>query len=160
MYVSHIQIPETTTPKGRVRPGGAQVDGAQSVISAFTAGSKYDINSKEQQKKEQALALWIARKALPASTAEDEDFQIMMQAFDKDFKKLHIPKRTKMNNLMEMKYNEEKVKWKERLAMAQKISIGMDIWSKKGLTAAFLAITASFYCTQENKAQLCVCLTD
>ena len=29
----------------------------------------------------------------------------------------------------------------------------MDIWTKKGLTASFLAISACYFCTQENKPQ-------
>ena len=72
-----IQIPETRTPK--LRPGGPMKEGAQSIQSAFAAGSKYDMDSKEQRVKEQALALWIGHTGLPASTIEDEDFINMMQ---------------------------------------------------------------------------------
>jgi len=34
---------------------------------------------------------------------------------------------------------------KEDLQMARRIVIGMDCWSKKSLTASFLAVSASFY---------------
>lgn len=73
-----------------------------------------------------------------------------METFDK---RLTIPKRTKINNLVERIYDDEKQKYKERLATARKITIGLDIWTKKGLTASFLAISACFFCTVENKAQ-------
>ena len=43
--------------------------------------------------------------------------------------------------------------FKERLARARKITIGLDIWTKKGLTASFLAICACYFCTEENKAK-------
>lgn len=74
----------------------------------------------------------------------------MMETFDK---RLTIPKRTKINNLVDKIYDGEKQKFKERLATARKITIGLDIWTKKGLTASFLAISACFFCTVENKAQ-------
>lgn len=119
-------------------------DGAQSILAAFAAGSKYGMDSKEQHVKEQALGLWLGKTGLPASKIEDEDFIIMMQAFDK---KLTIPKRTKHNNLVEKMHNEDKIKYKERLATAQKVTLGLDIWSKKRLTASFLVMSA---CTRKH----------
>ncbi|XP_037545811.1 E3 SUMO-protein ligase ZBED1-like [Nematolebias whitei] len=143
------KIPEILTPKEK--PGGPKNDRSQSSIpAAFAAGSKYKTDSQEQHAKEQAIALWIGRTGLPACTVEDEDFILMMETFDK---RLTIPKRTKINNLVDKIYDGEKQKFKERLATAHKITIGLDIWTKKGLTASFLAISACFFCTVENKAQ-------
>ena len=71
----------------------------------------------------------------------------MLQLLDK---KLTVPKKTKTSNLVEQMYQAEKLKFKERLAM---VSIGVDIWSKKGLTASFLAVTACFFNVQDNKAE-------
>ena len=108
------------------------------------------MDSKEQVAKENAIAAWIGRTGLPATTVEDEAFILMMETFDR---RLTIPKRTKINNLVDKLYNDEKQRFKERLATARKITIGLDIWSKKGLTASFLAISACYFCTQEKKAQ-------
>lgn len=107
----------------------------------------------EQHVKEQALALWIGRTGLPACTVEDEDFIHMMETFDK---RMTIPKRTKINNLVDKIYDDEKLKYKERLARARKITIGLDIWTKKGLTASFLAISACFFlhCGQQSTAHI------
>lgn len=52
-----------------------------------------------------------------------------------------------MNNLIESIYKDEKEKYKERLASACKITIGLDIWTTKGLNASFLAVSASYFCT-------------
>ncbi|XP_037534019.1 E3 SUMO-protein ligase ZBED1-like [Nematolebias whitei] len=135
------KIPEILTPKEK--PGGPKNDRSQSSIpAAFAAGSKYKTDSQEQHAKEQAIALWIGRTGLPACTVEDEDFILMMETFDK---RLTIPKRTKINNLVDKIYDGEKQKFKERLATAHKITIGLDIWTKKGLTASFLAISACFF---------------
>nr|XP_023661197.1 zinc finger BED domain-containing protein 4-like [Paramormyrops kingsleyae] len=143
------QIPETRTPKEK--PGGPKNNRAQSSIpAAFAAASKYKSDSLEQRAKEQAIALWIGRTGLPACTVEDEDFILMMETFDK---RLTIPKRTKINNLVDKMFDDEKQKYKERLATARKITIGLDIWTKKRLTASFLGISACFFCTVENKAK-------
>ena len=74
----------------------------------------------------------------------------MMETFDK---RLNIPKKNKINNLVDKLYIDEKQKFKERLATARKITIGLDIWTKKGFTASFLAISACYFCTQENKGK-------
>ncbi|XP_057691466.1 zinc finger BED domain-containing protein 4-like [Corythoichthys intestinalis] len=116
----------------------------------FPTVSKYKSDSFEQRAKENALALWIGRTGLPASTVEDEDFILMMETIDK---RLAIPKRSKINNLVDQIYEEEKQKYKERLTLARKITLGLDIWTKSGLKASFLAISACYFCIVENKAQ-------
>lgn len=50
-------------------------------------------------------------------------------------------------------YLDEKFKFKNRLAMACKVSTGIDIWSKKGLTASFLIVSACYFNTQDSKAE-------
>lgn len=53
----------------------------------------------------------------------------MMETIDKRL--IIVPMKTKINNLVDKLYTEEKQKFKERLATAQKITIGLDIWTKK-----------------------------
>lgn len=50
-------------------------------------------------------------------------------------------------------YLAEKVKFKNRLAMARKVTIGMDIWTKMGLTGSFLAVSACYFNVQDSKAE-------
>jgi len=38
-----------------------------------------------------------------------------------------------------------------QLAGARRISIGMDVWSKKGLTASFLGVSCAFYSPLQRK---------
>lgn len=73
----------------------------------------------------------------------------MMQSIDK---RLTIPKTTKINNLVDRLYNDEKQKFKERPATACKIAIDLDIWTKRGLTVSF-NLCMVFFCTQENKGK-------
>ena len=37
--------------------------------------------------------------------------------------------------------------------MARKITIGLDKWTKKGLTASFLAVSACYFNSKDNKAE-------
>lgn len=66
-------------------------------------------------------------------------------------RRLTVPKKTKISNLIETHYEHERQKFKERLAAAQRVSIGLDLWSKKGLTALFLAISACYFCVEQRK---------
>ena len=121
-----------------------------SIPAVFSSISKYKTDSLEQSVKEKAIAQWIARTGLPVRTIEDEDFVLMMKTIDK---RLTIPNKTQINNLIDQLYIAEKQRFKERLATARRTTIGMDIWTKKGLTASFLTISACYFCTQENKPQ-------
>ncbi|XP_076137950.1 zinc finger BED domain-containing protein 4-like [Alosa pseudoharengus] len=83
-------------------------------------------------------------------TVEDEEFINMMEKIDK---RLTVPKKTKIASLVDQMYLAEKVKFKNRLAMARKVTIGIDIWTKKGLTASFLAVSACYFNVQDSKAE-------
>ncbi|XP_041960097.1 zinc finger BED domain-containing protein 4-like isoform X1 [Alosa sapidissima] len=139
-------IPEKTPHKEQ--PSGKRT---QSLITAaFSSTSKHKPSSSEQDAKEKAIARWIGRCGLPARLVEDEDFVHMLEALDK---KITLPKKTRINNLIEKMYSDEKQKLKEQLATVRRITIGLAIWTKRGLTASFLAISACYFCTEENKAR-------
>lgn len=117
----------------------------------FTSTLRYHPDGKEQKTRDRALALRIGRTGLLACTVEDKDYIKMMEVVDESF---IIPPKTKINNLIESIYKDEKEKYKEGLASARKITIGLDIWTTKGLNASFLAISASYFCTVLNKPQI------
>ncbi|RXN24025.1 zinc finger BED domain-containing 4-like protein [Labeo rohita] len=121
-----------------------------SMSGAFFSHIKYKPDSQEQRIKEEAIAKWVARTAHPPRTVEDEEFINMMEKIDK---RLTVPKKTKITNLVDQMYLAEKVKFKNRLAMARKVTIGIDIWTKKGLTASFLAVSACCFNVQDSKAE-------
>lgn len=130
---------------------GAKTEKTQSTIPvAFVSESKYRADSPEQMSKEKMIAQWIGRSGLPARTVEDDDFILMIESIDK---KLAVPKKTKINNLVDHLYYDEKQKFREQLIIARKINLGLDIWTKRGLTASFLAISACYFCPQEEKAK-------
>ena len=144
-FLSLTQIQKTSDDKND--HGGEDKASAsatqQTITTAFLTASKYKMDSKEQLVKEQAIARWIGRTGLPLTTCENEDFIQMMETIEK---KLTIPKKTKISNLVETEYEHERDKFKKRLAAARRVSIGLDMWTKKGLTASFLAISATPLC--------------
>lgn len=120
------------------------------IHASLFAHIKYHADSHEQRSKEEAIALWIARAALPSRTVENEDFVKMIERIDK---RLSIKFLIFVFFGTVKVYLAEKVKYKQRLSMAHKISICLDIWTKKGLTASFLAISACYFNSEENKAE-------
>ena len=124
--------------------------GQQNISMAFLGASKYKSDAKEQRTKVDAVARWIGRTGLPVTTIEDEDFLEMMEIVDK---RLTVPKKTKISNMIEAEYASEKQKFKQRLAAVRKVTIGLDMWSKKGLTASFLAISACYFCVERNEPE-------
>ncbi|KAG1946556.1 zinc finger BED domain-containing protein 4-like [Pimephales promelas] len=116
----------------------------------FFAIRTYNDNSPEQRAKEEGIAQWIGRTGLPARIVEDEEFIAIMAKMDKKFK---VPKRQKNLNLIDKMYKEEKEKIKQNLATARRITTGLDIWTKKGLTASFLGISACYFNPEDNKAE-------
>ncbi|XP_057201522.1 uncharacterized protein LOC130561312 [Triplophysa rosa] len=96
------------------------------------------------------IAQWIARSGLPVRTVEDDAFIHMIESIDK---RLAVPKKTKINNLVDQLYDDEKQKFRKQLTKVRKITLGLDIWTKRGLTASFLAISACYFCPQEEKAK-------
>lgn len=150
---SPSQIQKTSDDKVDHGPSGNKANAAsatqqQAISTAFLSSSKYKTESKEQQTKEQAIARWVGCTGLPLTTIEDEDFVLMMEIVDK---RLTVPKKTKISNLIETQYEHERHKFKERLAAARRVSIGLDLWTKKGLTASFLAISACYFCVEQSK---------
>lgn len=105
---------------------------------------------EEQEIRERALALWLGRSGLPVRTVEDKNFIQMMEVFDKNF---IIPPKNRMSSLIESIYQDEKEKYKKRLTSARKITIGLGIWTPRGLSASFLAVSASYFCTVLSKPE-------
>lgn len=74
----------------------------------------------------------------------------MMETVDR---KLTVPKKTKISNLIDKQYEDEKQKFKKRLTAARRVSICTDLWTKKGLSASFLAISACYFCVEQHKPE-------
>ena len=63
-----------------------------------------------------------------------------------------VPGVTCLNGLINNKVEAVKDKMKEMLAATRKVTIGTDIWAKKGLTMSFVGISAAFYDPKRGSA--------
>lgn len=72
----------------------------------------------------------------------------MIEAFDK---RLTIPKRTKINNLIDKLYNEEKLKFKERLARARKITFAWTYGPKMDSQRHFWQLVHAIFALRRTK---------
>ncbi|XP_041837640.1 E3 SUMO-protein ligase ZBED1-like [Melanotaenia boesemani] len=140
------------TPGDPSGPPGAKKakDTQQNISAVLQSVSKYNSDSKEQVSIEKAIAKWIGCTGLPVTTVEDEDFILMMETVDK---KLTVPNKIKIRNLIDKHYEDEKKKIRTRLAAARRVSVGIHLWTKRGLTASFLAISSCYFCVEQNKPE-------
>lgn len=97
----------------------------QNISAAILSVSKYKPDSKEQQTKEEAVAKWIGYTVI---TVKDEDFILMMEAIDK---KLTVPNKTKISNLINKLYETEIEKFKRTLASAGRYQLELICRQKK-----------------------------
>ncbi|XP_041670235.1 uncharacterized protein LOC121527366 [Cheilinus undulatus] len=142
------QIPETVYRPQKLC--SETVKEQSRIPSMLTSRLQYHLGENEQQTKERALALWIGRSGLPVRTVEDRDFIKLMEVVDR---KLTLPSKTRIINLVEGIYRDERKKFKERLATARRITIGLDIWTTKRVNFSFLAVSACFFCTVKNQPE-------
>ncbi|KAF0039341.1 hypothetical protein F2P81_007576 [Scophthalmus maximus] len=97
-----MKIPPATTDLVK-QP--ARKEERPSMSGALFSHIKYNPDSQEQRTKEEAIAKWVARTAHPPRTVEDEEFLNMMEKTDK---RLTVPKKTKIANLVDQMYLAEK----------------------------------------------------
>lgn len=88
------------------------------------------------------MAIIIGSNNVVNSVVENAEFVDLLQTLDMKYK---VPGQSAMRLELEKIDIEIKAKATTFLQEASKIYISADIWSKKGLTASFLGITAHFF---------------
>ena len=121
-----------------------------SVAQFFKQGAAYSEASVEYLKKRTAMVdLFVAAK-LPLRLLDVPEWNNFCKAMDPKFQTLG---RKRMARVLMNHFETEKSRIAALLSQTRCISIGMDIWSKKSLSASFLGISACFYCLQTKSAQ-------
>lgn len=59
-------------------------------------------------------------------TIDDEDFVPVMETVDK---RLPVPKKTKISNVIDKHYEDERRKSKKEVTTARRVSVGTDSWT-------------------------------
>ena len=114
-----------------------------------SSGSKpYDPSSKKHQAITLRLATFIGASNVALSLVDNIEFRELIEELDPRYR---LPHRHKVGREVEKVYQNTQAKISEGLSGATKISICADIWSKPGMTASFLGITAHYFSTNDNQ---------
>ena len=98
----------------------------------------YSKDSKRQEAITKKLAVFIGATNVPLSLVDREEFRALLSDMDKRY---CAPHREKLGQEIDKVYSKLKANISLVLEIAQ-VTICADIWSKSGLTASFLGITA------------------
>ena len=105
---------------------------------------RYDAQSIKQKSITKKLALFVGATNVPISLVENVEFQELLCELDPRYQ---IPERFKE---LDMLYSNLEKDLRESLHLAERISLCADIWSKKGMNASFLGLTAHYYSRSEK----------
>jgi len=126
-----------------------QQSGPTTLTTLLKAPRKWDPDSFEKRKRDDALVSMVIGCGLPMTTVEKPTFRDFCTSLDPRYK---VPSRGKLNQLFDHKYMHLKKQVIEALKYARRITVGMDIWTKKGYTSSYLCITASFFHLKSHRA--------
>jgi hypothetical protein len=112
-----------------------------------TLKSKSNINtwppsSSQAIERDGSLVDLIIHAGIPVNVTQTHCFKAFCQTLDN---KYVPPSKKKINKLFDRRYQMVHADIKESIKGARKISMGMDIWTKKGYTSSYLAITACYF---------------
>ena len=122
---------------------GKNLSASSGTITAFMKSHvTWPADSKEACIRDEYLAKMLTMTSTLLRIVEHPVFKKFRQKLDP---KYHVPGVTHLNNQMQKNVETVTEKLKALLNTAPRISIGMDIWTKKGYYASYMGISAAFY---------------
>lgn len=100
------------------------------------------VNTQEHHKREDALVNMFIDTGMSTRLCDSIAFKRFSTLLEPKFKS---PGAARVNNLIGAKMEKAKHKLKEILKEARKLTLCVDGWSKRGLTASFIGVSACFY---------------
>ncbi len=127
----------------------------QTVMTDFVGKNKttaklWNRDSPEYKKRRAFMVSFFASTLQPAHLADSPEFKALLSSFEPRFQP---PGSKALNRQLEMLVKNLKATMIRKLHLARKVTVCLDIWTTKGLTASFLGISACFFCPDEQKAQ-------
>ena len=108
----------------------------------------YESNSRKHQAITLRLATFIGANNVALSLVDNSEFWELLKELDPRYT---VPHWKKIGIEIEKVYQNVKGKISDGFKGACKISIFADIWSKPGMRASFLGITAHYFCSSDNQ---------
>lgn len=94
------------------------------------------------------MAIFVGATNVALSLVDSPEFRDLLKELDKHYA---IPGRKKLGKEIEVVYRKLKNNISLTLEKAKRVSICTDIWSKQGMSASFLGITAHFFTFPDKK---------
>lgn len=116
--------------------------------------SKSNINtwgpsSSQAIQRDDSLVDLVIHAGIPVNVTQTLCFKAFCRTLDSKY----VPPSTKkLNKLFDRRYQMVHANLLDSLKRARKISMGMDIWTKKGYTSSYLAITACYFDPKTHKS--------
>lgn len=122
----------------------------QTLTLCFQKSEVWPTNSNEHKKRENALVDLFVETGMSTRLCDSVAFKSFNAALDRRF---ITPSAAQINSLIALKMQTASQRVKEMLRETRKVTICVDGWSKKGLTASFLGISACFSHCPSNQSQ-------
>jgi len=119
-----------------------------SLSEKYFPSKQYDCHTKKYQAITLRLATFIGASNVPLNLVDNDEFRELIEELDACYK---LPHSKKLGVEIENLYSNVKSKISSSLQNARFISICTDIWSKPGMTASFLGITAHYFSHQDSQ---------
>lgn len=116
--------------------------------------SPYENASKEKKHIDEALARFAGTTSFPYHLIENEEFVLFCRCLNPRYK---TPSRETLKMMVNKEVAKLRLNIKELISGAKKVSICADIWTQKNMVAAYLGVTAHFYCNKTSSLEN-VCL--
>jgi len=153
----NLKLKKTKIQQVRKSPcgsGSGVVGGIASLLKCKSL-SKWAPDSFQKKNKDDALIKMFIECGVPFHVIQKEAFKHFCTTLDS---KYSVPSNKKLVKLAIAKYQQSVLQLKKAITHARRFHLGMDIWTKKGYTSSYLAITVCFFqpentCSSARNAQ-------
>ncbi len=139
---------EEKAAKSRTKSKSTFTGSQKNLHEIIQGGKKYNTNSERHRSVTKQLAIFIGSTNVPISLVEKEEFKELVKVLDNRYE---IPGRTKIGKEVNAVMKNLKKILCNYLQKARLVNICTDIWTKRGMSASFLGVTAHFFSTYDNK---------
>ena len=121
--------------------------GQQTLTQLLKKGKKYERDHPQYKRITKQLAVFVASTSTPNSIVENAEFCSLLEEADSQYT---VPSRYLLSNEIDEVMSALKENIVSFISKARRINICTDLWSKKGMTASFLGVTAHFFADHQR----------
>ena len=151
-----LEYSEQVVKKKLIKLSKSEISVEENIAEIERSERKYDDKDEIQLKFNKNLVSLAATSSIPLYLVEKIEFKKLIYDIDP---KINIPGRKNLVKRVLAEFYETQQTIRNLLGNTYGISIGSDIWSKKGLSESYIAVNAYFInCLDNKKYVLCLVL--